>query len=59
MISFKNEKFAKSVDECVNNSWDKSGPEANPAMDDNVHLREMLTKWNNYGSHLYPSVVIN
>lgn len=28
-------------------------------MDDNKHLRDMLFQWNNFGSHLYPSVVIN
>jgi hypothetical protein len=41
------------------NSFETSGPELDPSMDENKHLRSMILEWNNLGSHLYPSVVIN
>lgn len=43
----------------MESSFEKSGPEVDYSMDDNKHLRDMLFEWNNFGSHLYPSVVIN
>jgi hypothetical protein len=59
MNSFTNNKLYERVNTCISDSFEKSGPEFDSSLDDNNHLRDMLLEWNNYGSHLYPSVVIN
>ena len=59
MVSFSDPKLSSKVNKCLTESFEQSGPEADYSMDDNKHLRSMLFEWNNLGSHLYPSVVVN
>ena len=50
----------KEIKACIEDSWENApGAKADPTTDDNVYLRQMLEDWNNYGHHLYPSVIIN
>lgn len=51
--------LTEKVEKCINESFESNGPEPDFAVDDNKILRSMLFEWNNLGSHLYPSVVIN
>lgn len=46
------------VDTCVTESFDSRGKEEF-SKDDNMYLRDMAKEWKKYGTHLYPSLVIN
>ena len=61
MNSFLDPGLVMKVDKCIKGSFETNGPEQEPdfAVDDNKILRDMLFEWNDLGSHLYPSVVIN
>jgi hypothetical protein len=59
MKSFMDLALTTKVETCIKDSFESNGPEPDYAMDDNKILRDMLFEWNNLGSHLYPSVVIN
>lgn len=59
MKSFMDITLSDRVDTCIKDSFESNGAEPDYAKDDNKILREMLFEWNNLGSHLYPSVVIN
>jgi len=59
MTSFKDAKLKDKVDKCVHESFETTGAGPDYSKDDNKILREMQENWNNLGSHLYPSVVIN
>jgi len=59
MKSFMDLTLTSRVDTCIKESFESNGAEPDYAKDDNKILRDMLFEWNNLGSHLYPSVVIN
>lgn len=59
MKSFMDPQLESNVEKCINESFESNGPEPDFAVDDNKILRDMLFEWNDLGSHLYPSVVVN
>ena len=48
----------KWVDNCVKDSFENRG-NVEYSKDENNYLKEMATEWHNYGTHMYPSVVVN
>ena len=46
------------VDNCVRDSF-KSKGKVDYALDENIYFKKMAEEWHSYGTHLYPSVVIN
>ena len=47
------------MNQCIADSFIKSGSKYDASLDENTVLRDMLQDWNELGTHLYPSVTIN